>query len=315
MQEQQSAPGVDWLSVSELPSDETGDPEVTETEDESPAADEQELSEPDATEEVLVSDDDTDKIEEQAETADIPDAFDWDGDPEKLPPALEYEGVLYDLRATHKSMLAGHNKKSQRLSEKDRQQAAELDGIREENTRLRNYVEAVQAGQSDLAPQRPTTDDPAEWEKFREDYNRWTVRDENRKTTMPVVPEAPAQAAPMTPEAVQTVVARRMSLLASQPKWSDEVSMEMQKIAESDPRWQAQIMAENPSDDGTILLYQHAIESLERESYKKTAADNETKSVRRVARAPRNAVSRATSASGKNAAENYSNTTWDNVAD
>ena len=309
--EQQGARGktsADWLAELEL-QDEDGDPEVTEPDGETPVEDEQELSDPGVEDESVESDEEAEEIEGETEEPGTPDVFNWDGNPEKLPPPLEYEGVVYDLQDTHKSMLVGHQKKSQKLSEDARQYAAEAERLRQENQQLRTYHQTMVAAENDPMPAPPKNEDPAEWREYDEAKARWVVRDEQRLQARPQIGEQQQQtAAPISDEEAGE---RRMALLRSQEGWDDSYEQEMFEMAQTDLAW-AQALG---TDVGAVSFFRFVKKDREAKGFKAEAAKNASQLVRRRAKSADNAVSRSRGTQGKSAADNYAKMNWDNVAD
>ena len=261
----------------------TEEPDV-ETEEESedePLESEEEVLEPSE-----VDDEEEADSEEEEPVDDSPSVVQWSGNPDELPPAVEYEGKVYDLAQTYKAMQAGWTKKTQELAEHRKQYEAAT----------RQYQEMIQAqkqqaaAKEDPRPANPTEAmSPEEQEKRWDDINRWIARDENRRMIETgVIPDPTIVKQQIEVQKKQADLIGRLNMIASQDGYSEAVDRRMVEIVESDDSgyWAAQF----EKDQGALALFQLAKNQLAAEEYKNKAVAAENAKIKRKAKAAQGAT-------------------------
>ncbi len=295
--EKQGWADVAQASIEEAEAQQTENIEAVEEEEVSTEVVEDEVS-PDEVgeEEVLASEDVVDDvIEEEA----APTSHEWDGQVSNLPPAIEHDGVQYDLSKTFKQMHKGYTQKMGELADERKQLQTELAELRQMKAEQKTANVKVE----DPRPANPTEamdqkDQEARWDEIAQWNGRQSYRQMVKDGSIP----NPDRVNEMTQQQEQQVaVNNRMNLLRSQEGYDEKVEAAMLQATQNDPYALDMIR----SDDGALTLFKHVKTQMEADAYKKQAADNETKSVQRKAKAARNTVSRSTSAPAKSAAENF----------
>ena len=241
----------------------------------------------------------SDEPEDAAEGAAPLVEYEWDGDPAKLPPEAVIEGTKYDLRKTFKTMQAGYTKRMQEVAEERR-------ALEAERQRVASVLESQRQQQAMDADKRPAdpTQDMSETEASRrwDEIQQWNARQAYRDMVAKGVVPDPERVKRQTAEyEAVAIVNRRMAMIQSLDGWDDSVGLKMSELAESDPET-AQLLT---TDGGAKVLFRMAKKEIENAALKAEQAKKHEAAVRRKAQAPRNAVSRSTSARGSGAAENF----------
>lgn len=239
----------------------------------------------DDSEEVDEDADDDDAEDEGVEQADATPAVEkWNGNPDELPPAIEYEGKLYDLRDTLKAMQGGFTKKTQEIAEQRKK-------YEEATQQAMAYLEAQkqQAREAeDPRPENPVEGmTPEQIDQRWDEINRWIARDENRRMVKDgIIPDPDAVRRQMEQQEQAMAGQRRMNLLKSDEAWSEQVEEAMINVAENSEYWQAAIQ----SDEGALALLEFVKQKLSAEDFKKKAAEYESAKVKRSAQASKRAT-------------------------
>ncbi len=297
MSNEQQIPETDaWLAAEE---DTDGGFEEVDEGGEDLVVDEPDESDQDIEEDIDEPESDDDEPEDALEAEASPAVFEWDGDPDKLPPEIVYEGNKYDLKKVFRTMQAGYTKRMQEVAEQRRhyeQAAAQAMQLLESRQR-------EQAAASDPRPANPTdTMSDDEYNRRVDEIQQWNARQAYRAMVEKGDVPDPQRVMRQTQEYELVAEAnRRAAMVSSLDGYTDQIGNRMVEMAEADPA----VASMMTTDAGIKAVFRQAKLEAENAALKAAAARKHEASVRRKARAPRNAVSRSTSSPAKSAADNF----------
>jgi hypothetical protein len=203
------------------------------------------------------------------------DGFEWDGNPDHVPAELRpYYDKMYETMRKGVDMWM-----SKRASEQHAEKQEMQRRIAEMESQLRDF----NAPKEPTRPGQDATQD--DWDRYYDDRARWIAAQEHEKFMQSRGYPDPGQ---MQVLAAQQEAIRRANMIEAQPGYTDEIGLEMVRVAESNPYWAQQIN----TDEGLRALFDVVKQQKEAAAYKDAAAKANSAEIQRKASAVKRKVSK-----------------------